>query len=139
MKKFLLYLLLISASFFMQCATAQNEFTTALRTCSKYSQLGGANYENDYFNILITLEKSKNNCIYKEKISKAGGYQLLTCTFNKDDWGVLADSMDKFTTAYKKEIAANKIYEAKLTNNGEIFEGWLVNPKICKITSSKTK
>ena len=138
MRKFLTFIF-ISSMFLFAFANAENTFTTALRTCNKYSQLGGVDFNGNYFNILITLDKSKKGCIYKEKIYQQSDYQMLTCTFQTGQLSSIADSMSKFTEAYKKEIAKNKIYEAKLTNNAEIFEKYLINSQICKITSSKTK
>ena len=139
MRKIITGLFIVSFIFLSYVANAENSFTTALRTCSKYSQNGGATNEKDYYNISVTLEKTKKGCEYKEKIYQASGYQMLTCNFKTEHLGLIADSMDRFTTAYKKEIDKNKIYEAKLTNNAEIFENYLINPKYCKVTMSKNK
>jgi len=139
MKK--LFLAFIFALFIMQTAPlfAETEFVKALRNCEKYSQLGGVEYEHTYYNILVTLEKNKKMCTYKEKIYRDTGYQLLTCNFDMGLMNGIADSMDRFTNAYKKEMAKNKIFEAKLTLCAEVFENYLINGKYCKITSSKTK
>ena len=118
---------------------AQNSFTTALRTCDNYSQLGGVELGSEYYNILIALNKNKKTCTYKEKIYQTSGYQQLTCNFQTEQLGKIADIMDNFVTAYKKEISKNKIYEAKLTNSAEIFENYLINPKYCQVTKSKAK
>ena len=139
MKKIVPVLMTIFFVFTASTSNAQNAFTKSLRTCEKYSQLGGADYQNQYYNILITLEKNKKSCIYKEKIYQNTGYQMLTCKFDMGDVTGIADSMDNFVNHYKKEVAKNKIYEAKLTNNAEIFENYLINKKYCQITKSKTK
>lgn len=139
MRKILYGLMTALMLFCITSATAQNTFTQSLRTCEKYSQLGGVNHQGEFYNILITLEKTKKACVYKEKIYQNSGYQMLTCNFQMGQLSALADSMDKFTTAYAKPIAKNKIYEAKLTSNGEIFEQYLINPKYCQVTKSKTK
>ena len=118
---------------------AQTSFSKALSTCEKYSQLGGVDYEHNYYNILITLDKNKKGCTYKEKIYQSSGYQMLTCNFEMGQLSKLADLMDKFVNAYKKDIDKNKIFEAKMTSNAEIFENYLINRKYCNITQSKTK
>ncbi len=137
MKKFLTFIF-ISSLFLFSFANAENNFSKALRTCDKYSQLGGVDFKGNYYNILITLDKNKKNCVYKEKVYRQNDFQLLTCNFPQNDWVFIADSMNKFNEAYKTQIAKNKIYEAKLTNNAEILERYLINSKICKITTSNT-
>ncbi len=139
MKKLLTGLFMVSVVFLSGISNAENSFTTALKTCAKYSQQGGAMHSGQYYNILITLDKNRNNCVYKEKIYQDSGYQMLTCNFKKSDLEYLSGSMSNFTTVYKDQVDKNKIYEAKLTNNFEIFEKYLINPKYCKITMSKTK
>ena len=136
MKKLFLYALILFVST-ISISYAEGSFTNSLRTCEKYSQLGGVSMGVEYYNILITLDKSKKKCNYKEKIYQASGYQMLSCTFDMEQLPLLADSMDRFNTAYKKQVEKNKIYEAKLTNNAEIFEKFLINPKYCQITQSK--
>ena len=138
MRKQLFFVLLMIASV-IPVSLAQESFTTALRTCEKYSQLGGVALGVEYYNILITLDKNKKKCNYKEKIYQSSGYQMLSCNFEMDQLSIIADSMERFNNVYKKEIEKNKIYEAKLTNNYEIFEKFLINPKYCQITKSKTK
>ena len=139
MRKFIFNSFMVLSLFLLANVYAQNDFTKSLRTCEKYSQLGGAEAGGQYYNILITLDKNKKSCIYKEKIYQSSGYQLLTCNFAMDELNSIADNMDKFVNTYKKEISKNKIFEAKLTNCGTIFENYLINPKYCKITMSKTK
>lgn len=124
---------------FRTCAFSQTDFTKALKTCDKFSQSGAIDYSGQRYNLLITLDKTKKSCIYKEKIYQISGQQQLTCNFPFEQLEAIANSMDKFTSAYKNEIAKNKIYEAKLTANGEIFEQYLINPKYCKITRLKSK
>lgn len=139
MKKALFGFIALFLAFLYSSALAENSFVKSLRTCEKYSQLGGAEHGSEFYNILITLDKTKNGCIYKEKIYQRSGYQMLTCNFEMGQLPKIADSMDKFTKAYSAEVAKNKIYEAKLTSNGEIFENYLINPKYCTVTRSKTK
>ena len=136
MKKLIAVLFIISAVFLCGFASAETAFTTALRTCTPYSQQGSAMNAGHNYTISISLEKNKKNCVYKEKISLGSGYQLLTCRFKNEDLSEIADNMSAFTQAYKDQIAKNKIFEAKLTNNYYIFEQYLVKPEFCKITSS---
>mgnify|MGYP003518574584 FL=1 len=49
----------------------------------------------------------------------------------------MSSSMEKFNSEFKKQIAKNKIFEAKMTSNGEIFNKYLANPQFCTITHSK--
>ena len=114
-------------------------FYEALEFCSPYSQDGGAVHEGQYFNILITLEKSKNKCVYKEKIYQNDKFQMLTCNFDKSTLPWLSESMKRFNEAYKKEISKNTIFEAKMTLNGEIFENYLIKPEYCSISHSSKK
>ena len=93
----------------------------------------------EYYNLLITLDKNKKTCTYKEKIYQSTGYQMLSCNFEMGQLNTIADIMENFNNAYKNEIAKNKIYEAKLTNSAEILEKYLINPKYCQITQSRTK
>ena len=139
MKKFIMGLFVASAVFLCATVNAENAFTTALKTCAPYSQQGSAINAGQLYNITITLEKKQKNCIYKEKISQGSGFQMLTCHFPSEDLGFIADNMSNFTTVYKDQVAKNKIFEAKLTNNYDIFEKYLINPNFCKITTSKNK
>ena len=119
-------------------ATSDIYFPLALKTCENYSNQGGVEYNKDYFNILITLEKTKSKkCLYKEKIYQGKNYQMLNCEFEIWQLEKLSKIMEEYNNAYKKEISKNKIYEAKLTASGEIFENYLIDPKYCKITHSK--
>ena len=115
----------------------QISFPEAIRTCEKYSNTGEAKYANETFGIAITLEKTRNHCVYKEKIFQGKDYQLLTCKFNEYQAKFIADSTEKYNKHFAKEIAKNNIFEAKLTNNGEIFQKYLINNAICEITYSK--
>ena len=138
MKKIFFAMLLLFI--FCPFSNAENAFVNALRKCDKYSQLGGASYENQYYNILITLEKNRKKCTYKEKIyQQNSGSQTLVCNFNMEDLAFIADNQDYFTKAYAKEVAKNRIHEAKLTNNGAIFEKYLINPKICTVEKKLAK
>ena len=112
-------------------------FSKALETCQSYSRTGSIKKDGEIFNLKITLEKTKNRCVYKEKIYQNDSYSLLTCEFIEEQLPFMHESMERFYKAYPKEIAKNKIYEAKLTTNGEIFNKYLANPKYCKITTSK--
>ena len=62
---------------------------------------------------------------------------MLTCNFDKDQLLFMSDSMEKYSGIFKKELAKNKIFEAKMTTNGEVFQKYLANPKYCRITTSK--
>ena len=102
---------------------AQSDFIKAIKTCESYSQDGAIEHDGEVFNIRITLDKAKDNkCIYREKI-----YQV----------DFIANSMTRFSDMFKKQIAKNRIFEAKLTTNGEVFQKYLANPQYCKITHSK--
>lgn len=139
MKK-IFFVILFAYFMFYPFSNAENAFVEALRTCSDYSQLGSSSFENQYYNILITLEKNKKKCTYKEKIyQQSSGYQTLVCNFNMEDLNYIADVMDRFTKAYATAIAKNKIHEAKLTNNSVIFEKYLINPKYCRIVQKLSK
>lgn len=122
---------------FCGVSIAQTDFSKALRTCETYRQDGSITHNGEVFNLTITLDKSRNKCVYKEKIYQGKKYQMLTCNFDSGQLPAMADSMDKFTNYYKKEIAKNKIFEAKMTTNGEVFQKYLANPKYCTITHSK--
>ena len=140
MKKILIigfvFLTLIS-TIFCSISIAQTEFSKALRTCETYRQDGSITHNGEVFDLTITLDKSRNKCVYKEKIYQGKKYQMLTCNFENGQLPAIADSMEKFTNFYKKEIAKNKIFEAKMTTNGEVFQKYLANPKYCTITHSK--
>ena len=140
MKKILIigfvFLTLIS-TIFCSISIAQTEFSKALRTCETYRQDGSITHNGEVFDLTITLDKSRNKCVYKEKIYQDKKYQMLTCNFENGQLPAIADSMEKYTNFYKKEIAKNKIFEAKMTTNGEVFQKYLANPKYCTITHSK--
>ena len=117
---------------------AQSFFPDALKNCEKYSNEGSAEKYNEVFNISITLEKAKNNkCVYKEKIYQDDHWELLTCNFEPSQLTFMSNSMKRFNEVFAKEIAKNRIFEAKMTTNGEIFQKYLANPKYCTITHSK--
>lgn len=117
---------------------AQNDFIKAIKTCDSYSQDGAIEHNGEVFNIRITLDKAKDNkCIYREKIYQDKKYQMLTCEFNQTQQDFIANSMTRFSDMFKKQIAKNRIFEAKLTTNGEVFQKYLANPQYCKITHSK--
>lgn len=139
MKKiFLGFLFFCCMAYPVSCA--ENAFVEALKNCDKYSQLGGVSFENQYYNILITLEKNRKKCVYKEKIyQQNSGSQTLTCNFDMEVAKDIAESMDRFTKTYAKEIAKNRIHEAKLTNNATIFEKYIINPKYCNVTKTLPK
>ena len=138
MKKiFTIAILFVFMSLPIALAAFQASFPQALKTCETYSQKGGAEYEHEYFGILITLEKSKNKCVYKEKIFQDKKYQMLTCHFDMELLPKLSDSMQRFNNAFSKEIAKNNIFSAKMTTNGEIFQTYLINPKYCSVSHSK--
>lgn len=119
-------------------AFAETDFVKALRTCEKYSQTGTVSHSSEVFTLTITLDpKANNRCQYKEKISQGKDFELLTCNFDKAQLPFMAESMQKFSNIYKKEMLKNKIYEAKMTTNAEVFNKYLANPKYCTITHSK--
>ena len=79
----------------------------------------------------------KLSCIYKEKIFQGKNYQLLTCEFTQNELNYISNSMQRFNDTFRVQIAKNRIFEAKLTTNGEVFQKYLANPSYCKITHSK--
>ena len=116
----------------------QTKFSKALLTCENFSQTGSIEKNNEVFNILVTLEKTKNGkCLYKEKIYQGREYQMLTCNFDEGQLPFMSKSMEKFSETFKKQLAKNPIFEAKMTTNGEVFQKYLANPKYCTITHSK--
>ena len=126
---------LIATTFY---ANAQSNFIQAIKNCENYSKSGSITRNGETFNLLITLEKTKNNkCIYKEGIYQNKNSQVLTCHFNQTQQDFIAKSMYNFTEKYKQEIAKNDIFEAKLTTNVEVLQNYLANPEICTITQSK--
>ncbi len=117
---------------------AENNFSKALRNCDNYTKEGVIPFNNQNFNISISLNKNmKGVCVYKEKIHQPIGYQLLTCNFSKGQLPHIADSMERYNQFFKKEIAQNNIFEAKMSTNGEVFKDYLANPAICNITYKK--
>lgn len=137
MKKIAITALLLISSIISLKTYAFLNFSQALMSCENYSKEGTVQYKNETFNLLITLNKSKNKCIYKEKIYQNTDYQMLTCNFEKSQLDFLSKSMEEYNRTFKKEITKNPIYEAKMTSNGQIFQKYLIDPKYCKITHSK--
>lgn len=139
MKKISLSVFILGILFLSVCSkiNAQNNFSQALKTCETYLQAGVVEHQQEYFNVQISLDKKGEKCVYKEKIYQGKDYQMLTCNFDKGQLPFLADSMQKFNETFKKEIAKNKIFEAKMTTNGEIFQKYLIDKHICQITHSK--
>lgn len=134
-------LITISATLFIFSAfiaNAQISFPQAIKTCENYSKEGSISHNGEVFNLLITLSKARNNkCIYKEKIYQNKEFQMLTCEFNQTQQDFISDSMNNFNEKFKKEIAKNNIFEAKLTTNAEVFQKYLADPQYCEITYSK--
>lgn len=117
---------------------AQSTFYQALKTCENYKQEGVVEHDREFFTIQVTLQKARNNkCVYSEKISQGKDYQTLTCNFDMAQLPFLSDSMERFNNTFKTEIAKNRIFEAKMTTNGEIFQKYLIDKKYCQITHSK--
>lgn len=139
MKKWFVFgLLIVLATITYNQSSAQSTFPVALKTCETYTKQGSIEKNNEIFNLLITLEKSKNNkCEYKEKIYQDNRYELLTCHFEPAQLPFMSDSMTRFNKVFEKQIAKNPIFEAKMSTNGEIFQKYLANPKYCQITHSK--
>ena len=135
----LMFCLLTSISTFAAENRMQTDFTRAIKNCDKYSKEGSAKFNGEEFDIAITLDNTKKGCMYKEKIFQGKDYQQLTCNFSEKHLKFINDSMERYSAFFKKEIAKNPIFEAKLTTNGEIFQQYLINPEICKITYSKKK
>ena len=118
-------------------AYCETDFINALNTCASFTQTGAIPYGGQVFNIMITLQKSKGKCLYKEKIYQDIGYEQLACSFDNNQLKFISDSMKEFTETFKKEISKNKIFEAKLSSNGVVFQKYLVEPKYCQITHFK--
>ncbi|MBQ4646393.1 MAG: hypothetical protein IJB79_03500 [Candidatus Gastranaerophilales bacterium] len=139
MKKiFLLALLVSTFTVFAIKTTAQTTFIKSIKTCEDFSEKSTLFHNGEAFDVLITLNKTKTNkCIYREKIYQNKDYQMLTCEFEQNQQDFIVDSMTRFTKMFEKQISKNKIFEAKLTNNGEVFQKYLANPQYCKITYSK--
>ena len=141
MKKFFINIALVLMTFVAinQIACAQLPFAQAIATCEEYNQEGTIEFSGEAFNLTITLNKAKkgDKCIYKEKIHQNKSYQMLTCQFSKNQLSALSNSMTRFNQEFKKQIDKNRIFEAKMTTNGEIFQKYLVNPNYCNITHSK--
>ena len=140
MKKALFFIISIICTTLGICSVyaMQTKFSKALLTCENFSQTGSIERNNEVFNILVTLEKTKNGkCIYKEKIYQGKEYQMLTCNFNEGQLPFMSKSMEKYSEIFKKQLAKNPIFEAKMTTNGEIFQKYLANPEYCSITHSK--
>ena len=131
--------IIFSILFFQSISLAQSDFPTAIKNCDPYSQDGFATHNNQTFNLSITLEKAKDKCIYREKIYQGKNYQMMTCKFEKGQLPFISDSMSRYNQFYKKEIAKNPIFSAKMTSNGEVFNKILANPAYCTITYTKTK
>lgn len=139
MKKIaILSVLTLFTFLFFNCgAQIQNSFPQAIATCENYSKQGSIAHNNEIFNLLITLDKKGDKCVYKEKIYQNKDYQMLTCNFEQSQLEFLSKSMQEYNTTFKKQILKNDIFEAKMTTNGEIFQKYLIDPKYCKITHSK--
>ena len=131
--------LIFSILIFQSITLAQSDFSTAIKNCEEFSLDGMATHNNQTFNLAITLEKSKDKCIYKEKIYQGKNYQMMTCKLEKGQLPFISDSMSRYNQFYKKEIAKNPIFSAKMTSNGEVFNKILANPAFCTVTYSKVK
>ncbi len=139
MKKISFIILALGLVFFgiTSKINAQSKFHQAIKTCENYSLQGSVEHNREIFNILVTLEKKQDKCVYKEKIFQGKNYQMLTCNFEKAQLPFLSSSMERFNNTFTKEIAKNNIFEAKMSTNGEIFQKYLVDKKYCQITHSK--
>ena len=97
-----------------------------------------ANLKLDTSSVNVTEPGTYNYTItYKEKIYQGREYQMLTCNFDEGQLPFMSKSMEKFSETFKKQLAKNPIFEAKMTTNGEVFQKYLANPKYCTITHSK--
>ena len=142
MKKIYSLICLFTIFSFYTCLASfagENNFSEALETCKKYSKSENITRNGILYNLTISLESKGNNCIYKEKISEGNKSSALNCTFSKTILPALATSMKEYNNEFKAQIAKNKIYEAKMTNNYTIFKEYLANPQYCNITTSSTK
>lgn len=120
------------------CSTlAQQPFYEAIKTCSSYSKEGVIPFNHENFNLLITLDKKGDKCVYKEKIFQEKKYQMLTCNFRQTQLEPIAKSMKEYYDYYKTQIEKNPIFEGKMTSNGIVFQQYLVDSSICQITHSK--
>ena len=135
MKKLTTYMFLTALLFFSFCANclAQNSFSKALETCEEYILNGTGNAGNDIYDISISLKPKGKVCVYKEKIYQGKDVRTLNCEFEKNQLGFISESMRRYNETYKREIAMNPIFEAKMTSNTEIFQKYLMNPSYCKM------
>ena len=137
-KSFFALLVLVFTFLFSQNITfGQTAFLEALNSCNPYTQEGMLSHKGVMYNIVISLKKLKDGkCQYKESISQINKVNTLTCKFNETQINYITDSMKRFYSTFEEEIAKNRIYEAKLTTNGEIFQEILINKTYCTIEES---
>ena len=134
----LLLLMIFGAFGLILKANAQSKFPEAIKTCEAYSEIGSAkNSQGGIFSIQVTLEKTKNACIYKEKVYQGQFYQLLTCKFDEPILPTLSSSMAKYNQTFKKQIDENPIFGATMTHNQDVFDNFLIKENYCKITGSR--
>ena len=140
MKKnlFCLFLLVVALGVAVEKSIAKTKFSNAIATCEEYYQDGSIKYQNEYFNLTITLKPKGDKCIYKEKIHQGEDFQMLTCKFNKSQQKFISESMDRFYNTIQTQIGKNPIFEAKLTSNAEVFQKYLVDNQYCQISHSKS-
>ena len=112
------------------------KFYDALKTCETFEQLGAIPYKSEVFDLKINIEKKRDKCVYTEKISQGKDYHMMTCNFKMEELEYLSNSMRRFAEAYAKEMEKNRIFEAKMTTNADIYNKYLADPKYCKITNS---
>ena len=139
MKKSLL-VIFVFTSFCLSAIAEDISFPAALKNCDKFHITDSASYNGMFYDVTISLDKTKNYCVYKEKIAKtAKEYSLLTCNFDMRLMDTLSQKMQKFNDKYKKELAKKPLFRAKMTSNKEIFEEYIVNPAYCKVTTYPKK
>ena len=110
-------------------------FCDAIRHCNKTL----AKILKGVYNIKVTLNKSKNKCVYNEKIYQGDTHQTLVCEFDSSQLENMANLMNAFYKAYPTQIAKNNIFEAKMSSNRDILKHYLMNPKYCKVIQSERK
>jgi len=140
MKKILFLSALLGLIFISSQADAnQMKFHEAIKTCETFEQLGAIPYKSQIFDIKVNIEKKRNKCVYTEKIFQGKDYHLLTCNFKMEDLDYISNSMKRFTESYPKQMEKNRIFEAKMTTNAEIYNNYVADPKYCTITNSLKK
>jgi len=112
-----------------------SDFSKAIKTCASFSDSKDITISGKITNLAISLNKKGNKCIYKEKITQSIYTHLLTCTFEEKNLQQLSILMEEYYQQNKAALDKNKIFQAKMSSNSELFEHFLANPKYCNITN----